>query len=254
MKQMKNLENKTAVITGGSGGIGLATVKLLKERGAKVLFTGRNSESISSVAKSTGTIGIVSDQSDLAEIDKLVKRASQELGKVDILYINAGTLKTMPIEQVTEEIFDEFIKINQKGIYFTIQKFLPILNDNAIIILISGGGTKSLTSPGSSLHIQAKSAVNSMARTLVTELAPRGIRINVILGAAIETDLMLHAGVPKEKISQTYEKLKEIIPVKRTGKPQDVANLVAFLASDEASYINGVEYVLDGGFARKAVF
>ncbi len=251
---MKSLQNKTAVITGGNSGIGLATVKLLKERGAKVLFTGRNPDTISSVAKSTGTIGIVSDQSDLGEIDKLVKITLQELGKVDILFINAGTLLMAPIEKVTEEMYDQFIKINQKGIYFTIQKFLPVLNDNAAIILISGGGTKTLTSPGSSLHIQAKAAVNSMARTLTLELAPRGIRINVILGSAIETDLMKHAGVPAEAVTQTYKKLAEIIPVKRSGKAEDVANLVAFLASDEASYINGVEYVVDGGFARKAVF
>lgn len=251
---MKQLENKTAVVTGGNSGIGLATVKILKERGAKVLFTGRNKESISEAVKSTGTIGVVADQSDLAAIDKLVKRTGQELGKVDILFINAGTLKMMPIEQVTEEIFDQFIKINQKGVYFTIQKFLPILNDNAVIILISGGGTKTLTPPGSSLHIQAKSAVNSMTRTLTLELAPRGIRINAILASAIETDLMKHAGIPNEKVSQTYEKLKEIIPLRRTGKAEDVANLVAFLASDEASYINGVEYVIDGSFARKAVF
>jgi len=251
---MKRLDNKTAVVTGGNSGIGLATVKLLKERGAKVLFTGRNTKTIAAVAESTGTIGVVSDQSDLKEIDKLVEKTSQKLGKVDILFINAGTLKIMPIEKVTEEIFDEFISINQKGIYFTIQKFLPILNDNAAIILISGGGTKALTSPGSSLHIQAKSAVNSMARTLTLELAPRGIRINVILGAAIETDLMKHAGVPDEAVSNTYGKLKEIIPVKRTGKAEDIANLVAFLVSDEASYITGAEYVVDGGFARKAVF
>lgn len=251
---MEQLKNKTAVVTGGNGSIGAATVKLLKERGAKVLFTGRNPETISSLAKSTGTIGVVSDQGNLKEIDKLVETVAKELGKVDILYINAGTLKTLPIEQVTEEIYDEFININQKGIYFTIQKFLPILNDGASIILISGGGTKALTGPASSLHIQAKAAVNSMARTLVLELAPRGIRINVILGAAIETELMLHAGVPQEKVTQTYEMLKGMIPVKRPGKPEDIASMVAFLASDEASYINGVEYVVDGGFARKAVF
>jgi NAD(P)-dependent dehydrogenase (short-subunit alcohol dehydrogenase family) len=251
---MKSLQNKTAVITGGNSGIGLATVKLLKERGAKVLFTGRNPETIFAAARSTGAIGIVSDQSDLIEIDKLVKTTLQELGKVDILFVNAGTIKIIPFEQVTEELFDQYIKINQKGVYFTIQKFLPILNDNAVIILMSGGGTKTLTPPGSSLNMQTKSAVNAMVRTLTLELAPRGIRINAILPSAVETDLMKNSGVPEEKISRTYETLKEIIPLKRTGKAKDVANLVAFLASEEASYINGVEYVIDGSFARKPVF
>jgi NAD(P)-dependent dehydrogenase (short-subunit alcohol dehydrogenase family) len=251
---MKSLQNKTAVITGGNSGIGLATVRVLKDRGAKVLFTGRNPETVAVAAKETGAIGMVADQSDLEQIENLVKRTSHELGKIDILFLNAGTLRIIPFEQVTEEMFDQFIKINQKGVYFTIQKFLPILNDNAVIILISGGGTKTLTPPGSSLHIQTKSAVNSMARTLTLELAPRGIRINAILASAIETDLLKHSGVPDETISQIHKKLKEIIPLKRIGKPEDVANLVAFLASNEASYINGVEYVIDGSFARKAVF
>ena len=251
---MKSLQNKIAVVTGGNSGIGLATVELLKERGAKVLFTGRNPETISAVAKSTEAIGIVSDQSDLREIDKLVEKTSEELGKVDILFVNAGTIKIIPFEDVTEELFDQYIKINQKGVYFTIQKFLPILNDNAVIILMSGGGTKTLTPAGSSLNMQTKFAINAMVRTLTLELAPRGIRINAILPSAIETDLMKHSGVPEERISKTYEKLKEIIPLKRTGKAVDVANLVAFLASDEASYINGVEYVIDGSFARKPVF
>jgi NAD(P)-dependent dehydrogenase (short-subunit alcohol dehydrogenase family) len=251
---VERLANKTAVITGGNSGIGLATVTAFKEQGAKVLFTGRNPETVAATAQSTGTIGVVSDQSDLKQIDELVGRTIQELGKVDILFINAGTIKMIPFERVTEEMFDAYIKINQKGVYFTIQKFLPILNDNAAIILMSGGGTKTLTPPGSSLNMQTKSAVNAMMRTLTLELAPRGIRINAVLPSAVETDLLKNAGVPEEGIPQTYAKLKEIIPVKRTGKAEDVAHLVTFLASDEARYINGAEYVVDGGFAPKAVF
>ncbi len=251
---MKQFENKTAVITGGNSGIGLATVKILKERGAKVLFTGRNPETVAAAAKETGTIGVVSDQSDLKQIDSLVKRTSQELGKVDILFVNAGTLKILPFEQVTEEIYDEYIKINQKGYYFTVQKFLPILNDNAVIFLMSGSGTKTSTFLGSSLKFQAASAVNSMVRTLTLELAPRGIRVNAILPAAVETDVYKNAGFPEEAIPQIYETIIAGVPLKRVGKAEEVANLIAFLASDEASYINGVEYIIDGGLARKAVF
>lgn len=177
---MNQLDNKTAVITGGTSGIGLATVKLLKERGANVLFTGRNPRTVSDVAIETDTVGIVCDQSDLKQIDRLVRRTSQGLGKVDILFVNAGTIKMIPFEQVTEEMYDDYIRINQKGVYFTIQKFLPILNDNAVIILMSGGGTKGLNPPGSSLNQQTKAATNSMMRTLALELAPRGIRVNAI--------------------------------------------------------------------------
>jgi NAD(P)-dependent dehydrogenase (short-subunit alcohol dehydrogenase family) len=251
---MKQLENKTAVITGGNSGIGLATVKVLKDRGAKVLFTGRNPQTVAAAAKETGAIGVVSDQSDLKQIEDLAKRTLQELGKVDILFINAGTLKIIPFEQVTEEIYDNYIRINQKGFYFTLQKFLPLLNDNAAVFLMSGSGTKTSTFLGSSLKFQAASAVNSMVRTLTLELAPRGIRINAILPAAIDTDVLINAGVPMEAVPQINENIKAGIPLKRMGKAEDVANLVAFLASDEASYINGVEYIIDGGLARKSVF
>lgn len=251
---MENLKNKTAVITGGNSGIGLATVKVFKARGAKVLFTGRNPETVSKTAELTGTIGVVSDQSNLSDIDNLVSRVSQELGKVDILFINAGTLKIIPFEQVTEDIYDEYISINQKGFYFTLQKFLPLLNDDAAVFMMSGSGTKTSTFLGSSLKFQAAAAVNSMVRTLTLELAPRGIRINAILPAAVETDVFKNAGFPVEAVPQIYETIVAGVPLKRVAKPEEVANLVAFLASDEASYINGVEYIIDGGLARKAVF
>lgn len=251
---MTSLANKAAVITGGNNGIGLATVKVFKNSGAKVLFTGRNEVTVAQAAKSTGAIGVVSDQSKMPDIEALVKRTSEELGKVDVLFINAGTLVIMPFEQVTEKIYDEYMSINMKGFYFTLQKFLPILNDNASVFFMSGSGTKTSTFLGSSLKFAAAAAVNSMVRTLTLELAPRGIRMNAILPAAIETDILKHAGVPEEAVPQVYERMKAGIPLQRMGKAEDVANLVAFLASDEGGYINGVEYIIDGGLARKAVF
>jgi len=251
---MESLKNKTAVITGGNSGIGLATVKEFKARGAKVLFTGRNPKTVAETAELTGTIGVVSDQSNLSDMDDLVSRTSQELGKVDILFINAGTLKIIPFEQVTEEIYDEYISINQKGFYFTLQKFLPLLSDNAVVFLMSGSGTKTSTFLGSSLKFQTAAAVNSIVRTLTLELAPRGIRINAILPAAVETNVFKNAGFPAEAVPQIYETIVAGVPLKRVAKAEEVANLVAFLASDEASYINGVEYIIDGGLARKAIF
>lgn len=251
---MKNLQNKTVVITGGNSGIGLATVKVFKDHGAKVLFTGRNQDKVADAAKSTGAVGVVSDQSKLTDIDELVKRTAKEFGKVDILFVNAGTLVIMPFEQITEEIYDQYMDINMKGFYFTIQKFLPILNDNAAIFLMSGSGTKTSTFLGSTIKFAAASAVNSMVRTLSLELAPRGIRVNAILPAAIDTDVLKHAGIPEEAIPQIKENMSAGIPLQRMGTAQDVANLVAFIASDEGSYINGVEYIIDGGLARKAVF
>jgi NAD(P)-dependent dehydrogenase (short-subunit alcohol dehydrogenase family) len=248
---MINLKNKTAVVTGGSSGIGYATVKELKSLGAKVLFTGRNQEAISKTSKELDAIGFVSDQGKLSDIDKLVDKSKQELGKVDILFINAGTFTPTPFEKVTEEFYDDFIRVNQKGVFFTIQKFSHLLNNDASIILMSAGGTKSTGASGTSVYYQARSAVNAMVRNLCHELAPRGIRINAILPAAIETPIFNKAGVPEEVLPGLFNKLKEAIPLKRLGTPTDVARAVAFLASDNASFINGTEYVIDGGMARK---
>lgn len=251
---MTDLKNKRAVITGGNSGIGYATVEEFRKLGAKVLFTGRNQDTVSETAKKLDAIGLVSDQSDLAEIEKLVETASVELGKVDVLFINAGTFSLVPFEQVTEKFYDDFLRVNLKGVFFTLQKFLPILNDNASIILMSAGGTKSSGAVGSSVYYITKAAINSMVRSLTIELAPRGIRINAILPAAVETPIFKKLGLPDEAIPQLMGTLKEAIPLKKVGSPGNIAGLVAFLASDEASFINGAEYVIDGGLSRKPFF
>lgn len=251
---MNKLENKTAVVTGGNSGIGYATVDELRNLGAKVLFTGRRQESVEEASGKLGAIGVVSDQSDLFQIDKLVKKATEELGKVDILVINAGTFAIVPFELVTEEFYDSMMNINQKGVFFTIQKFLPILNDNASIVLISAGGTKFSGAAGTSVYYTTRAAINAMVRSLTVELAPRRIRINAILPAAIETPIFNKIGLPAEVLPNLMETLKESIPLKRIGTAADVAHLVTFLASDRASFINGSEYMIDGGLSRKPVF
>jgi NAD(P)-dependent dehydrogenase (short-subunit alcohol dehydrogenase family) len=251
---MIQLKNKTAVVTGGNSGIGYATVEELTGLGANVLFTGRQQDSVQETAKKTGAIGIVSDQSDLAQIDLLVKKAAGELGKVDILFINAGTIAMVPLESVTEAFYDSMMAINQKGVYFTVQKFLPILSDNASIILMSAGGTQSSGAFGTSVYYMTRAAINSIVRSLTIELAPRGIRINAVLPAAIDTPIFTKIGLPADVLPNLMDKLKEAIPLKKLGTSKNVAQLVAFLASGASSYITGSEYMIDGGISRRAIF
>jgi NAD(P)-dependent dehydrogenase (short-subunit alcohol dehydrogenase family) len=247
---MNKLENKTAVVTGGTSGIGYSTVEELKKLGAKVLFTGRKKDTVTETARKLEATGVVADQGDLGQIDQLVRKAAEELGKVDILVVNAGTLSIMPFESVTEEFYESFLTPNLKGTFFTIQKFLPILNDNASIVLISAAGTVSTAARGASVFYIAKAGYNSLVRSLSVELAPRGIRINAVLPAAINTAIFKGFNLPEEVLAGMMEKLKQAIPLKRVGAPRDVANLVAFLASDNSSFITGTEYMIDGGMAR----
>ena len=250
---MKESAAKTAVVTGGNSGIGYATVEALKDLGAKVLFTGRKQHLVAAAAKKLGAIGVVSDQSELSQIDELVKTTSEAFGKVDILVVNAGIFSIVPFELVTEEYYDHMNNINQKGVFFTIQKFLPILNDHASIVLISAAGTKSAGPMGTSVYYTTRAAINAMVRSLCIELAPRRIRINAILPGAIETPIFNKLGLPEEVLANVMGSLKESVPLKKIGTAADVAQLVTFLASDNAAFINGAEYLIDGGLSRKPV-
>lgn len=247
---MLTVQNKTAVVTGGNSGIGYATVEELKARGAKVLFTGRKADLVSAAAKKLGAIGVVSDQGDIIQTGELVRKSAEELGKVDILVVNAGTFAIVPFDSVTEDFYDEMMNTNQKGVFFTIQKFLPILNDGASIVLISASGSVGSSARGASVYYTTRAAINSMVRTLSIELAPRGIRINAVLPGPIDTPIFRKVGLPEETRANLMSTLREIVPLKKIGSPADVANLVTFLASDNSSFITGAEYMIDGGLSR----
>jgi NAD(P)-dependent dehydrogenase (short-subunit alcohol dehydrogenase family) len=242
------LKNKTAIVTGGNSGIGFATAKELIAQGARVLITGRKKDLVDKAAKAlgNGTIGLVSDQSKLGDIDALVSKAKDLYGQVDILFINAGVAKFVPFDQVSENQFDETMDVNFKGAFFTLQKFLPLLNEGASVTFLSSINAFTAM-PNTAVYAPSKAALNSLARTAAYELAARKIRVNAINPGPIATPIFDKIGLSKEAITEFSEVMQKRIPLKRFGQPEEVGKLVAFISSDDASFITGVEYNIDGG-------
>jgi NAD(P)-dependent dehydrogenase (short-subunit alcohol dehydrogenase family) len=248
---MKRFEGKVAVITGGNSGIGLATAKRLNEEGAKVAISGRSQKTLDDAAKyiGNGLLAVKSDVAKLAELDKFYAAVTQKLGKIDVLFVNAGVAKFVPVDQADEAHFDEIFDINAKGAYFTIQKALPYLNDGASIVLnTSVAGIKG--TPNASVYSATKAALRSFSRTLAAELVERGIRINSVAPGPIETPIFDRVGLSKDQVDEFSKSILTKVPLKRFGKPEEVASAVAFLASSDASYITGVELHVDGGMGQ----
>lgn len=243
---MSNLSGKIAVVTGGNSGIGYASAQELKASGATVIITGRSAEKVQAAADELGVRGFVADVSDMSAIDRLVSEIQAEFGKVDILFVNAGIFAPAPIGQITEAMFDHQMGINFKGAVFTTEKFLPILNEGASIINLSSVNAYT-GMPNTAVYAASKAALNSYTRTAATELAPRNIRINSINPGPVNTPIFEKTGMPVEQLNGFATAMQERIPLKRFGQPGDVAKLVAFLASDDASFITGSEYNIDGG-------
>jgi NAD(P)-dependent dehydrogenase (short-subunit alcohol dehydrogenase family) len=247
-KKMNSLSNKIAVVTGGNSGIGFATAKEFIAQGAKVVITGRNQSAIDEAVNQLGSnaSGFLANASEVKETESLVEKVKAKFGKVDILFVNAGVFYPTPIGQITEDGFDEQMGINFKGAIFTIEKFLPILVDGASIINLSSVNAYT-GMPNTAVYAASKAALNSYTRTAATELAGRKIRVNAVNPGPISTPIFAKSGLPEEMLTGFATALQNRIPLKRFGTPEDVAKLVAFLASDAASFITGSEYNIDGG-------
>jgi NAD(P)-dependent dehydrogenase (short-subunit alcohol dehydrogenase family) len=245
---MKRFEGKTVVITGGNSGIGLAAAKMFREEGARVAISGRDQKTLDAAVKSIGgdTLAVKADVAKVADIDKLFVQVAAKFGKIDALFANAGIAKFATVGDSTEQMFDETFDINVKGLYFTVQKALPHLNDNAGIVLNSSV-VNAKGNFATSVYSASKAAVRSLARTFAAELVGRGIRVNVVSPGPIETPILERGGMPQAAQDQFAENIKARVPMKRFGTPEEVGHAVLFLASSEASYITGVDLKVDGG-------
>ena len=245
---MSRLENKVSVITGGTTGIGLATAKRFVEEGAKVIVTGRNPETLEAAGRELngGAEVIASDASSGDDIKALFDRVANTYGKIDVLFLNAGIAKFYPWEQHSEEEFDRLFAINVKGPWLAIKSAIPILRDGASIIATTSVANK-LGMPGASAYSATKAALRQMVRTAAAELSPRGIRVNAVSPGPIETPIFDKTGMPAEEMQQMAEGIRGQVALGRFGRAEEIANTVVFLASDESSYVQGQEFVVDGG-------
>lgn len=248
---MDRLKDKVAIITGGSSGIGLATAKEFIANGAKVVIFGRNRKALDEAVNKLGSNGhaVQGDICKLTDLEKLFVETKSTFGAVDILFVNAAQAKLAPIVDTTESFFDEMINVNLKGAYFTLQKAIPFLNNNASVI-ITTSWLNSIGFAGSSLLSASKAALRSLVRVASAELVEKGIRVNAVSPGAIGTPLWGKIGLPEELLKSAGEAITSQIPLKRWGQPEEIAKTVLFLASDDSSYILGNELTVDGGLSQ----
>ena len=248
---MSEFNNKVAVVTGGSSGIGLATARRFIADGAQVVITGRNQEALDAAVAELGerATGIRGDVANLEDLDRLFAQVEEQLGRVDVLFANAGIAPFLPSEAVTEEHFDSLFNVNVRGLFFTVQKALPLLSEGASVILNASVVAQSGL-PNTSVYSATKAAVRSLGRTLAAEFSPRGIRVNVVSPGLIETPFWGKVGLSQDQIDAFGEQVVQQTPLGRPGKAKEIAATVAFLASDDASYFTGADLVADGGLIQ----
>ncbi len=243
---MQSLNGKIAVVTGGNSGIGYSTAQEFIAQGAQVLITGRSAEKVEKAAAELGAKGFAADQGNLAAIDALVEEVKNTYGKIDILFINAGVFYPTPLGQITEDMYDTIMGINFKGAVFTLQKLLPLLKDGASVINLSSVNAYT-GMPNTAIYAASKAAMNSFTRTSATELAPRKIRVNAVNPGPVNTPIFGKTGMGEEQLHGFAAAIQERVPLKEFGTPEAIAKLVGFLASDDAWFITGAEYNIDGG-------
>ena len=248
---MGKLDGKVALITGGNSGIGLATAKRFVQEGAYVFITGRSKQKLDDAVKQVGSkvTGVQGDVAKLGDLDRLFEQIKKEKGRLDIVFANAGIAKYAPLGTIDEEHFDSIFGGNVKGLLFTVQKALPLLPDGASVILnASIVGSKGLAA--NSVYSATKAAVRSFARTWTTDLKTRRIRVNAISPGPIDTEGLRELVGSSQAGQDRLKNLGSLIPMGRIGTGDEIAKAAVFLASDDSSFITGIELFVDGGFAQ----
>ncbi len=248
---MAKLDGKVAVVTGGNSGIGLATAKRFVAEGAHVFITGRRQAELDAAVSQIGknVRGVQGDVSDLADLDRLYATVKQQKGRVDVLFANAGLGEFVPLGQITEAHFDKTFGVNVKGTLFTVQKALPLMPDGASIVM-NGSMVSMKGMAAFGVYAATKAALRSFARTWSVDLKSRKIRVNVVSPGTVITPGYKSAGLSDEQIAQMEAEAAAATPLGRVGTPDEIAKAVVFLASDESSYVTGIELFVDGGLAQ----
>jgi NAD(P)-dependent dehydrogenase (short-subunit alcohol dehydrogenase family) len=248
---MGKLDNKVALVTGGTSGIGLATAKRFAAEGAQVYITGRRQKELDAAAREIGkgVVGVQGDVSNLADLDRLMETIKKQKGRLDTLFANAGGGAFGPMGMVTEEHYEQIFNNNVKGTVFTVQKAIPLMPEGSTIVLMASvAGVKGM--PAFSLYSGAKAAVRNFARGWSVDLKDKRIRVNAVSPGLIPTPGYNTMGLTNEQIDGFVASMLPSIPQNRAGTPDDVAKAVLFLASDDSSYVNGAELFVDGGMAQ----
>lgn len=249
---MKKLEGKTAVITGGNSGIGLATAQEFIAQGAKVIITGRNEKSINEALALLGenAKGVIADSADMKQVKELGEKVKAITPNIDIIFVNAGIGQFNSADQMTEEMFDDIMNINFKGAYFSLQQLLPLVNDGGSVILNTSINAH-IGMAGASVYAASKAALLSLAKNISAELLPRRIRINSVSPGPVVTPLHTadKLGLTEEQLAGMGAGLIQQIPMGRFGEASEIAKTVAFFASDDSTFIVGAELFADGGMA-----
>lgn len=246
---MERLNNKTAVITGGTTGIGFATAQLFIREGARVIITGRNEARLQNAIAKLGqnAIAVKADVRSLSELDTLAAKVREEFGNLDILFANAGIGYFSSLEQVNEQFYDNQFDINVKGVFFTVQKLAGLFNDGASVILNASAVNAKGVATGS-IYFATKAAVRSLARSLAAELGSRNIRVNTLSPGIVRTEFQSKLDLPDEVFEGFINMVTQTAPLHREGKVGEMAQAAVFLASNESSYMTAADLVVDGGY------
>lgn len=246
----QRFQGKVAVVTGGNSGIGLGVAKAYAHEGAQVAITGRNQKTLEMAAQEigSGTLAVQSDAGKVAEIESAMRKINERFGRIDALFVNAGVGKFVPLEEVTEQFFDETVNINMKGVFFTVQKAVPLMPKGSAIVL-NASINAHLGMPGSAVYGATKAAVLNMAKTLSADLLEKGIRVNAISPGPITSALLERDGLTQEKLRETKDWIQSQVPMKRFGTPEEVAAAVLYLTAPESAFVLGAELIIDGGMA-----